>query len=243
MIIKDSVILITGGAIRVGKAFAIHLAKKGAHIAFTYFNDSEDWETTSREIEKYGVKSLPLKVDSRDSSQIRETVERTVDAFGTINVLINNAGIWLKTPFLEIPEEDFDQEIAINLKGPFLFSQQVAPVMLKGKAGVIINITDISAFQVWPGYAHHAASKSGLVSLTKQMATELAPSIRVNAIAPGTIMLPPEASEEKINWSRENSLLKRIGKVEEAAQLVQFLIENDFVTGSVYPIDGGRSLV
>ncbi len=235
--------MITGGAIRVGKAFALHLARQGAHIAFTYFDDSEDWETTSREIEECGVKSLPLKVDSRDSAQIGEAVEKTAETFGTINVLINNAGIWLKTPFLEIPEEDFDREIAINLKGPFLFSQKVAPIMLKGKAGVIINITDISAFQVWPGYAHHAASKSGLVSLTKQMATELAPSVRVNAIAPGTIMLPPEASEEKIKWSRENSLLKRIGKVEEAAQLVQFLIENDFVTGSVYPIDGGRSLV
>ena len=226
MRIKDSVILITGGAIRVGKAFALHLAGQGANIAFTYFNDSEDWKGTLREIEDKGVKALALQVDSRESSQIRTAVEKTVEVFGTINVLVNNAGIWLKTPFLEIPEEDFDQEIAVNLKGPFLFCQQTAPVMLHNGGGVIINITDISAFQVWPGYAHHAASKSGLVSLTKQMATELAPSIRVNAIAPGTIMLPPSASEEKINWSVQNSLLKRVGKAEEAAQLVQFLIEN-----------------
>jgi len=241
--ITDSVALVTGGAIRVGKAFALHLASLGAHIAFTYYDEEEDWRSTQSEIEALGVRCLPIRMDIRNSVQIKQAIGTIEDTFGKLDILINNAGIWLKTPFLEIPESDLDQELAINFKGPFLLSQQAAPVMMKNRRGVIINITDISAFQVWPGYAHHAASKSALVSLTKYMAFELAPSIRVNAIAPGTILLGPNASKEKIDWSIGKSLLKRIGTVEEAAKLVEFIIQNDFVTGGIYNIDGGRSLV
>jgi NAD(P)-dependent dehydrogenase (short-subunit alcohol dehydrogenase family) len=109
--------------------------------------------------------------------------------------------------------------------------------------GVIINITDLSAFQVWNDNAHHAARKAGLVALTKSMAFELAPEIRVNAIAPGTVLLPPDPSPAKVEWAIENSLLKRVGSPMDVAKLAEFLIENEFATGSVYFIDGGRSLV
>jgi NAD(P)-dependent dehydrogenase (short-subunit alcohol dehydrogenase family) len=115
--------------------------------------------------------------------------------------------------------------------------------MLAQKNGVIINITDLSAFQVWGGYAHHAASKAGLVSLTKYMAFELAPTIRVNAIAPGTVLLPENASQEKIDWATGKSVLGRIGTPKDVARLAEFIITSDFITGSVYFVDGGRSLV
>ena len=115
--------------------------------------------------------------------------------------------------------------------------------MLKQESGLIINITDLSAFQTWPNYAHHAASKAGLVALTKVMAAELAPHIRVNAIAPGTVLLPPDASAQKIQWAKENSLLKRVGSPEDVAHTVVFLAEADFTTGAVYFVDGGRALV
>jgi NAD(P)-dependent dehydrogenase (short-subunit alcohol dehydrogenase family) len=115
--------------------------------------------------------------------------------------------------------------------------------MLKQDRGLILNITDLSAFQVWPGYAHHAASKAGLVALTKSLAVELAPAVRVNAIAPGTVLLQPDSPDEKIQWAVEKSLLKRVGTPQDVSQLVIFLMENDFTTGSVYFIDGGRSLV
>ncbi len=114
--------------------------------------------------------------------------------------------------------------------------------MLEAGQGLILNITDLSAFQVWPGYTHHAASKAGLVSLTKSLAVELAPAIRVNAIAPGTVLLPENHTDEKKQWAEENSLLNRIGHPQDVARLVAFLIENDFTTGSVYFVDGGRSL-
>ncbi len=163
--------------------------------------------------------------------------------FGRIDVLINNASVWLKSPLLEISEADWDLSLDVNLKGPFLLAQAVTPHMLAQEGGLILNITDLSAFQVWSGYAHHAASKAGLVSLTKSLAVELAPKIRVNAIAPGTVMLPDEYTPEKKQWAEDNSLLKRVGTPDDVARLAAFLIENDFTTGGVYFVDGGRALV
>ena len=121
-------------------------------------------------------------------------------------------------------------------------AQTAAPYMLEQGHGVILNISDLSAFQVWPGYTHHAASKAGLLSLTRSMAVELAPDVRVNAIAPGTVLLPDEHSTQKKQWAEENSLLKRIGDPGDVARLAAFLIENEFTTGAVYFVDGGRAL-
>lgn len=243
MQINESVILITGAATRVGRELSLYFARRGANISFSFYQDDEPWQETKRDIEALGVKCFAKKVEVRDRNQILALAEQTQNQFGKIDVLINNASIWLKTPFLEISESDWDLSLDVNLKGPFLCSQAVAPYMMHNGHGVIINITDISAFQVWTGYAHHAASKAGLVSLTKSMAVELAPTIRVNAIAPGTVLLPPNASPAKVEWAVEKSVLKRVGSPEDVAQVAQLIIENDFITGAVYQIDGGRSLV
>jgi NAD(P)-dependent dehydrogenase (short-subunit alcohol dehydrogenase family) len=243
MKIKDSIILITGAATRVGREVALFFAEKGAHISFSYYMDDEPWQETKLAIEAFGVKCKATKVEIRQKSQIDELVSDTVKEFGRIDILFNNASVWLKTPFLQISESEWDLSLDVNLKGPFLCSQAVAPVMLQQGSGVIINITDLSAFQVWPGYAHHAASKAGLVALTKTLAYELAPQIRVNAIAPGTVLLPQNPAPEKIQWAVEKSVLKRVGSPTDVAQVAQLLIENDFITGAVYHVDGGRSLV
>jgi NAD(P)-dependent dehydrogenase (short-subunit alcohol dehydrogenase family) len=156
---------------------------------------------------------------------------------------VNNASVWLKAPFLEITEQAWRTALDINLTGPFLMSQAAAPHMLRQKSGLIVNITDLSAYQTWTGYAHHSASKAGLVALTRVMAAELAPDVRVNAIAPGTVLLPDNADEAKVQWAVENSLLKCIGTPEDVARTVVFLAESDFVTGAVYFVDGGRALI
>ena len=243
MNLKDSVVLITGAAARVGRAVALHLAGKGANISFSYYLDNEPWQDTKSEIEALGVKALATQTEIRDAGQVRNLVEATKQEFGRIDVLINSASIWLKSPFLEISEKDWDMALDINLKGPFLASQTVAPMMLAQGGGVILNITDLSAFQVWEGYTHHAASKAGLVSLTKSMAFELAPAIRVNAIAPGTVLLPPNYTPEKKKWAEDMSCLKRVGSPTDVAEMATFLIENEFTTGAVYFMDGGRSLI
>ena len=243
MPLKDSVVLITGAAVRVGRAVALSLARQGAQIAFSYYLPDEPWEQTKAEIEACGVQVLAVQTEIRDAAQVRRLVSATVEKFGRLDVLINSASIWLKAPFAEITEEAWDLALGVNLKGPFLCSQAVAPVMLKQGHGVILNITDLSAFQVWPGYAHHAASKAGLVALTKQLAVELAPNIRVNAIAPGTVLLPDNAPPEKVKWAVDKSVLGRVGTPEDVARLAAFLIDNDFITGAVYFVDGGRSLI
>jgi 3-oxoacyl-[acyl-carrier protein] reductase/pteridine reductase len=242
MELNNAVILITGAAVRVGRSVALHLAAQGAHISFSYYLDNEPWQQTKAEIEALGVGAMATQTEMRAAGEVRALVSATIERFGRIDVLINNASVWLKAPFLDISEDDWDLSLAVNLKGPFLAAQAVAPAMLEAGQGLILNITDLSAFQVWPGYTHHAASKAGLVSLTKSLAVELAPAIRVNAIAPGTVLLPENPTAEKKQWAEENSLLKRVGRPQDVARLVAFLIENDFTTGSVYFVDGGRSL-
>ncbi len=243
MELKNAVILITGAAVRVGRAVALHLAERGAHIAFSYYLDDEPWAQTQADIEALGVQSLAAQTEIRSGDQVRALVAATIAKFGRVDVLINNASIWLKAPFLEISEEEWDLALDVNLKGPFLASQAVAPHMLAQGRGVILNITDLSAFQVWPGYAHHAASKAGLAALTKSLAVELAPAVRVNAIAPGTVLLPENYTLEKKQWAEEKSVLKRVGSPQDVARMAAFLIESEFMTGAVYFVDGGRSLV
>ncbi|MDV7390913.1 SDR family oxidoreductase [Arthrospira platensis SPKY1] len=243
MELKNKVALITGAAVRVGRATALALAEAGVHVAFTYLSDDEPWRETLADLEAHGVRALALPLDVRRHAQPREVVEQVVGEYGRIDILINNASIWLKSPFLDISLAEWQAALDVNLTGPFLCAQAVAPHMLARQSGLIINITDLSAFQPWPQYAHHAASKAGLVALTQVMAVELAPHVRVNAIAPGTVLLPPNADEAKIRWAVENSLLKRVGSPEDVARMVIFLAEMEFATGAVYFIDGGRMLV
>jgi NAD(P)-dependent dehydrogenase (short-subunit alcohol dehydrogenase family) len=243
MKIQDSVVLITGAAVRVGRAVALYLAERGAQIAFSYYLEDEPWQQTLEEIRALGVEAMAEQAEMRDAASIRHLVDATLERFGRIDVLVNNASVWLKSPFLEITEEAWDLALEVNLKGPFLCSQSVAPVMLEQGGGLIVNVTDLSAFQVWEGYAHHAASKAGLVALTKALAVELAPQVRVNAVAPGTVLLPDECPPQKRRWAEEKSLLGRVGCPEDVARTVAFLMESNFTTGSVYFIDGGRALV
>lgn len=243
MQIENSVILITGAAMRVGRTIALELAKKGAIIAFSYYLEEEPWQETMEEIKSLRGDCLAIQTEIRSAADVKNLVQQTIEHYGRIDVLVNNASVWLKSPFLEISETEWDLSMDVNLKGPFLVSQAVVPHMLENGQGVIINITDLSAFQTWPGYAHHAASKAGLVSLTKSLAVEFAPKIRINAIAPGTVLLPEDAPPKKVQWAQEKSLLKRVGEPEDVANLVTFLIESEFTTGSVYFVDGGRSLV
>jgi len=243
MNIDNRTILITGAAQRVGRVIALTLAERGAHIAFTYLDDSEPWRQTLAEIKALGVQALALPLNVLHPEQPKQVVDQVVERFGRLDVLVNNASVWLSDPFLDISYDAWRAALDVNLTGPFLCAQAAAPHMLARGEGVILNITDLSAFQTWPKYAHHAASKAGLVALTKVMAAELAPAIRVNAIAPGTVLLPPNAPAAKRRWAEENSLLKRIGSPEDVAKTVLFLIEMDFATGAVYFMDGGRALV
>ena len=241
MEIKDKVAIVTGGARRVGQVIALALAEKGAHVAFTY--RSGDPAETLAGIQGSGVEGMALQMDVLDWDQPKTVVKEVVSRFGRVDILVNNASVWQSGPFLEISRQQWETSLGANLTGPFLCAQAVAPYMLAQQSGHIVNISDLSAHQTWPRFADHSASKAGLEALTRVMAAELAPDVRVNAIAPGTILLPDGAGEAKRQWAVENSLLKRVGTPEDVARTVIFLTEIDFVTGAVYFVDGGRALV
>jgi NAD(P)-dependent dehydrogenase (short-subunit alcohol dehydrogenase family) len=239
--LKEKVALVTGGARRVGQVIALALAERGARVAFTY--RSGDPAQTLAGIQDHGVEGLALQLDVLDWEQPKAAVEQVVQHFGRVDILVNNASVWQSAPFLEISRQQWETSIGANLTGPFLCAQAVAPYMLEQESGHIVNISDLSAHQTWPRFADHSASKAGLEALTRVMAAELAPHVRVNAIAPGTILLPDGATEAKRQWAIENSLLKRVGTPQDVARTVIFLTESDFVTGAVFFVDGGRALV
>lgn len=242
MAVKDQVIMLTGGAIRVGRQVALHLAGLGAQISFTYL-PGEPGPQTQAEVEALGVRCLATPLDVRDAAGIRAWVAATQAHFGRIDVLINNASVITRRPFLEMTEADWDNSVDVNVKGVFLCSQAVAPTMLAQGGGVIVNVTDLSAMKVWPGFAHHAVGKAGVIQLTRYMAKELGPRIRVNAIAPGPILPPDGSSPAETDRAMAMIIIDRMGTPQDAARLMVFLIENDFLTGGVYHVDGGSALV
>ena len=239
MELKDAVVLITGGAIRLGRAHGLHLANKGAHIAFTYL-PGEPWQETQREIEAVGVRCTATELDVRNLEATRGWIAQTAAQFGHIDVLINNASPWLMRPFLEVTEAEYDLCNDVTIKAAFFCTQAVAPIMLQQGRGVIINVADLSVYEVWPGLGHHAIAKAGVVQLTRYAARELSPAIRVNAVAPGPVLLPPDFTAEQIEDARQHTLVKRLGAPEDVSRMIALLIEHDYLTGHVYFIDGGE---
>ena len=150
--LAGKVALVTGGGVRVGRAICLALAQRGAHVAFTHLT-CEECLLTADEIAAFGVEALPLTLDVREPGAPAEVVQQVIARFGRLDLLVNNASVWLKAPFLEITPEAWQTALDVNLTGPFLLSQAVAPQMLKQQSGLIINITDLSAYQTWSGYA------------------------------------------------------------------------------------------
>lgn len=242
MDLNGRVALVTGGAHRVGRALSLALARAGADVVVNYFRSAEAAERTVSEIVALGRRAIAVHADVALKAEVDALIRRTAEVFGRLDVLVNNASVFETAPFLAIDEQAWDRVMAVNLKGPFLLSQAAVPLLRRDGGGVIINIADLSAFQPWPSYAHHSVSKAGLVHLTRIMALALAPDIRVNGIAPGTVLPPEGYTDEQVRESVERAPLKRLGSPDDVARALLYLIESDFVTGDVVVVDGGRML-
>lgn len=268
MQIKDRIALVSGGAHRVGKSIALALAAQGAHTVITYLRSTVKAEETARELEAFGVQAMAIKCDQRDNSQIATLFARVKDRFGRLDILVNNAAIMERTPIFDITPDEWDRTLNTNLRGPFFMAQAAAKLMLTThpakrapaaprrtgrersgaqskdalSSGCIINIADQAALRPWPSYIAHTVSKAGLVTLTKALALALAPSIRVNAIAPGLILKPARWSDER--WQRLTRAvpLGRSGTLQDLTDAVLFLIRSEFITGDLLVLDGGREL-
>ena len=242
MDLKNRTVLVTGAGVRLGQAIAVSLGQQGMKVALHYHQSMEGAKETldlmGGDIKQHGC----FQADLRQVSKIELLIQHIEEKLGQIDVLINNAADFFPTPLGEVSESEWDHLISLNLKAPFFLSQLVGTSMLKQGQGKIVNIVDVAAERPWPQFLPYCASKAGLVSLTKGLAKALAPAVQVNAVAPGTMLPPPQISSFSQDLAIERSLLKKMGRPDDIARAVAYFLENDFVTGTVLPVDGGRML-
>jgi NAD(P)-dependent dehydrogenase (short-subunit alcohol dehydrogenase family) len=241
MDMEGRIALVTGGARRLGRALALGLADAGCDVVIAHGDSPDEARNTVADIEALGRRAAALQADLSVSGDVRRLAADATAAFGGIDILVNSAARFDSKPVLEISAAEWDLVQAVNVRAPFLLSQAVTPTMRERGAGVIINIADLSGLQPWSGYAHHAVSKAALLHLTKVLARALAPQIRVNAIAPGTV-LPPDGNAGSDAQS-ERRVLTRHGTPDDVVSALLYLVRSDWVTGETLIVDGGRTLL
>ena len=243
MQLKNSIILITGSAGRIGKTTAMLLARNGAQIVLHYHSQKAKARETAGEIAAIGKQPLIVNGDLSLAETWMNIKEKILLEFGKINVLVNNSAIFYRTPFLNSTETQWDHFMSVNLKSVYLGSKILGEVMYQQKRGKIINLADVAGETIWENYIPYSVSKAGVIALTKGLAKALAPHVTVNAVSPGAVLLPDDYSEKQESYLIETTPLKRIGSPEDIAQTILFLIEgSDFITGNIVKVDGGRSL-
>lgn len=238
--LKGKTVIVTGAAKGIGKAVAVAFAKEGCNIVLNYHSNVSD--ETIKEIEDCGVKCMPVQGDVSDFDFAKNLIKDVKKEFGTIDILVNNAGITKDMLLMRMSEEQFDSVINTNLKGSFNMIRHASNIMLKQKSGTIINMSSVSGVAGNIGQANYAASKAGVIGLTKATAKELAQrGITCNAIAPGfietdmTAVLADETKEAILNTIP----LKRAGSPCDVANAAVFLAKNNYITGQVLNVDGG----
>lgn len=240
MKIEGKTALVTGGAHRVGKAIAMTLARAGANLVINYHSSDEAAQQTVREAQALGVGALAVQADIADLQQVRSMVAAAGDRFGGVDILVNSASIWQKTPLPMGDFSDWHRVLRVLLDGSMYLADAVAPTMQQQGEGAIVNIVDLSAWKPFPHYIAHSVGKAGLLALTRQLAIELAPAISVNAVAPGPVLPPPDYTEKQIARVARRTLKGRWGSAQDVAGAVRFLVEADYITGEVIAVDGGE---
>jgi NAD(P)-dependent dehydrogenase (short-subunit alcohol dehydrogenase family) len=239
MKISGKTALVTGGAQRVGKALTLALARAGANVVVHYHTSAASAEETAAEARALGVRALAIQADIADPGAVEAMSARATAELGGVDILVNSASFFKTTP---IPSNDFSawkQVTAVLIDGAFYCSNIFGKEMIRRGEGAIVNIVDLSAWEPWPHFAAHSVGKAALLALTRQLALEFAPSVRVNAVAPGAVLPPENYSPEKIARSAKNTLLQRWGSPEDVAGAVIFLIQADYITGDTITVDGG----
>ncbi len=247
MRLAGKTVLITGGR-RLGARLALLLAERGANLAFSYHTSPDGMQKVVDECRLIGVEAEAFRADLRNPEEADLLVQKTVTRFGSLDVLVNLTSIYTRTPFDTLQPNDYYEAIASNLSAPYFTAVAAAKAMLQqpvenGLQGKIIHFTDWAVDRPYRYFLPYLVAKGGLATLTKALAVELAPTITVNAIAPGTVEPSANASDQKLEQIRSSSALHRIGSADDVNRAVMYLLEGtDFVTGEVYRVDGGRFL-
>lgn len=238
MELTGKTVLVTGAAKRVGREIALEFARRGSDILVHYRGSLKEAEGTAAEIRKTGRKADLVQANLSSVADI----ERLAKSLKSLDILVNSASAFFKTPLESASEKDWDELLSSNLKGPFFLSARLAPALAE-RGGTIVNIVDWSAFRPYREYSAYCASKGGLVTLTKALARDLAPRVRVNAVAPGPVLQPPDMDDTEAKAVAALTALGRWGTPQDVARAVAFLAENDYVNGQILVVDGGRSIV
>ena len=240
----NKIALITGGTRGIGKQIALTLAKEGYDIAINYRTQNDELEETKKEIAQNNVQCFAVQGDVSNYEDCEKFVKEVIEHYGTIDVLVNNAGITKDMLLMRMKKEDFEDVIDVNLIGTFNVTKQVIPIMMKARSGRIINISSVVGISGNAGQTNYSASKAGIIGFTKSLAKEVASrNILVNAVAPGFIQTDMTAilKEEIKEEIAKNIPLKRMGKAKDVANVVKFLSSEDssYITGQVLHVDGG----
>lgn len=240
MKLEGKTALVTGGAHRVGRAITLALAQAGANLVINYHASDQAAQGTAEDVRAFGVKALAVQADVSDLAQVQAMVAAAQQQFGMVDVLINAASRWEKTPFPTQDVSGWQRVTRILLDGSFYCANLLAPAMIERGEGTIVNIVDLAAFTPWASFTAHVVGKAGLLALTRQLALELAPTVRVNAVAPGPVLPPPGSMPNQIKAIAGRTLLERWGTADDVTQAVLFLIAADYITGEVIVVDGGE---
>lgn len=244
MKLQDKVAIITGASRGIGKVTALLFAKENAKVVVNFFRSANKAEAVVNEIKRVGGDAIAIKADVSKEDEVKVLIAKTIEKFGRIDILVNNAGIVIEVPFKDRTVDHWQKTLAVNLIGTFLCVKYVVPHMLKQKDGRIVNIASTNGIDTFsPDSIDYDASKAGVIILTRSLSKELAPSIRVNCVAPGWVdtEMNRGLSNDFIKEETKKIYLKRFARPEEIAKAILFLASDDssFVTGSTLKVDGG----
>lgn len=235
------VALVTGGAVRVGRALSLGLAEAGYDVVVHYHRSEAAAREVVSRIEELGRQALPVAGDLGRPEAVENVAHEVRQRFGRLDLLINSAASFEQAELLEVDASAWDRVMALNLRAPFLLVRASAD-LLRASEGTVVNLLDLSAIEPWTHHPHHSVSKAGLLHLTRILARVLAPQVRVNAIAPGSVLLPEGVAADFPERERRRIPLGRVGDPEDVLRTVLFLAASPFITGEVLVVDGGRSL-
>lgn len=239
MELSGRVALVTGAGRRVGRALAVALGARGMRVGVHYRGSAGGAEETCALVRRAGGEAHPFAADLAEPDAPAALVAAVAGHFGAFDVLVNSAAVMERTPVGEVTPAEWDAMFALNLRAPFFCAQAAARAMGE-RGGAVVNLADLAAFETWPAYVPHGITKAGVVQMTRALAHALAPRVRVNAVAPGVVLLPDGWHDEAAERLRSTTPLRRHGSPDDVAQAMLYLLEADFVTGETIVVDGGR---
>ena len=242
MNISGKIALVTGGAKRVGKAIVQALAARGCHLVVHYHRSQAQAQETVRDLRAAGHRALAVQADITKEDQVEAMIEAATAHFGRIDILVNNAALFYRTPVETLTVEDWERVMDVNLTGTFLCAHKIGLRMREWGWGHIINIADVAGERPWADYIPYSVSKACVLTFTQGLAMELAPQVMVNAVIPGPVLFQEDTPDNVRQREIDKTLVKRAGSPQDVAQVVVFVAESDYSTGASFHVDGGRSL-